>query len=47
MRWAGHVARRGRGEDCTGFCWGNLRERDHWGEPGLHGKIIIRWIFKK
>jgi len=29
MRWAGHVARMGRGEACTGFWWGNLRGRDH------------------
>jgi len=29
MSWAGHVARRGRGEGRTGFWWGNLRERDH------------------
>jgi hypothetical protein len=26
MRWAGHEARMGRGESCTGFWWGNLRE---------------------
>jgi hypothetical protein len=32
---------------CTGFWWGNLKERDCWGDPGVHGKIILRWIFKK
>jgi hypothetical protein len=29
------------------FWWGNLRERDHWGDPGVDGRIILRWIFKK
>jgi hypothetical protein len=29
MRWAGHVARMGRGEVFTGIMWENLRERDH------------------
>ena len=47
MRWAGHVARTGRGEVCTGFWLGNLRERDHWGDPDLDGRIILRWIFRK
>ena len=23
-----------------GFWWGNLRERDHLGEPGVDGRII-------
>jgi len=29
------------------FWWGNLRERDHWGDPGADGRIILRWIFRK
>jgi hypothetical protein len=47
MRWAGHVARLERGEACTGFWWGNLRKRDHWENPGVDGRIILRWIFRK
>ena len=35
------------GEVCTGFWWGNPRERDHWGDPGIDGRIILRWIFRK
>jgi hypothetical protein len=26
----------------TGFWWGNLRERDHLGEPALNGRIILK-----
>ena len=47
MRWAGHVARMGRGEVYTGYWWGNLRESDHLGDPDVDGRIILRWIFKK
>jgi hypothetical protein len=46
MRWVGHVAGVGRGEVCSGLWWGNLRERDDWGDPGIDGRIILRWIFK-
>jgi len=35
------------GEACTGFWWENLRKRDHWGDPGIGGRIILRWIFRK
>ena len=31
----------------TRFCRGNLREREHLGDPGLDGRIILRWIFSK
>jgi hypothetical protein len=24
-----------------------MGERDHWGDPGIDGKIILRWIFRK
>ena len=34
-------------EVCTGFWWGNLRERDHWGDPDVDARIILRWIFRK
>jgi hypothetical protein len=37
----------GIGEACTGFLWGNLRERDHWGDPDVDGRIILRWICRK
>jgi hypothetical protein len=47
MRWERHVAWMGRGEACTGFRWGNLGERDHWGDPGVDGKIILRWVIRK
>jgi len=30
-----------------GYWCGKLRERDHLEEPGLEGKIILRWIFRK
>jgi hypothetical protein len=33
-----------RGEAYTGFRWGNLREIDHLGHPGIDWKIILRWI---
>jgi hypothetical protein len=45
IRWEGHVAR--MGEVCTGLWLGNLRERNHWGDPDVDRRIILRWIFRK
>ena len=47
MRWAEHVVRMGgRGEASTRFWWGNLKERDHLGDPGIDGRVILRSIFR-
>jgi len=37
----------GRGEVYTGFWWGNLSEKDHLEDPGVEGRIILRWNFRK
>jgi len=39
MRWAGKVW--GKGEAYTVFGGGNLRERDHFGERSVDGRIIL------
>ena len=30
-----------------GCWWGSLRERGHWRDQDLDGRIILRWIFRK
>jgi hypothetical protein len=31
----------------TGFRWGNQREIDRWGDPGVDGRIILGWTLRK
>jgi len=45
MGWA--CGAYGGGEAYAGFWWGDLREKDHWGDPGADGRITLRWIFRK
>jgi hypothetical protein len=37
----------GRGKVHIGILKGNLTESDHLGDPGVDGRIILRWIFRK
>jgi hypothetical protein len=43
MRRAGNVARMGRGEVFTGFWLGGPKERDHWEDLGVSGRITLSW----
>ena len=36
-----------RREVCTRFWWGNLREKDHWGNPVVDERIVLRSISRK
>jgi hypothetical protein len=41
---SGHVASMGVERACVGSCWGNQRERNHWGDLGIDGSIILGLI---
>jgi hypothetical protein len=44
----GHVERTGKWRGLYRILWeGNLKERDHLGDPGVDERIILRWIFRK
>jgi hypothetical protein len=47
MRWAGHVARVEERRGVYRVLVGNPQGRDLLGYPGVDGRIILRWIFRK
>jgi hypothetical protein len=47
MRWVRHMASMGESRGAYRVWWGNLREKDHFEDPGVDGRIILRWIFRK
>jgi hypothetical protein len=46
MRWAGHVACVGEERGVHRVLVESLRERGHWGNQDVDGRIILRWIFR-
>jgi len=47
VRWAGHVASMGITRGVFRVLVGKSEERDYLGDPGVDGRIILRWIFRK
>jgi hypothetical protein len=47
MRWAGHVARMGEGTGAYRILVGRPEGRNQLEDPGVDGRIILKWIFKK
>jgi hypothetical protein len=47
IRKVGHVARTGEGRGVYSGLVGKPGKRDDWGDPGVDGRIILSWIFRK
>ena len=47
LRWAGMQHVWWRGDVRRGFCWGNLREGDHFENSDVDGRIRLKWILEK
>ena len=50
IRWCGvgwECGTCGGDERCMKGLMGNLREREHLKDPGVDGRIILKWILEK
>ena len=47
MRWAGHVASMGEWRGIYRVLVGKSEGKSHLGDPGIDGRIILRYIFRK
>jgi hypothetical protein len=46
IKLRGHVARMGKRMH-MGYCWKFQKEKDHWGNLDVGGRIILKWILEK
>jgi hypothetical protein len=47
LRWAGHVARMGERRGAYRALLGKPEERRPLEDPGVDGRIILKWIFER
>ena len=47
MRWSGHVARIGERRSVYRVLVGKPEGKSYLVDPGVDGRIILRWIFRK
>ena len=45
-RWEWHVARMGERRGVFRVLVGKPEGKNHWEDPGIDGRIILRWIFR-
>jgi hypothetical protein len=47
IRWAGHVARMLDRRAAYRVSLGNPRKGDHLKDPGVDGRLILKWVLEK
>jgi len=47
MRWVGNVSHMKQSRDAYRVLVGKSEGKDHFKEPGLDRRIILKWIFRK
>jgi hypothetical protein len=47
LRWAGHVTQMGERRNVYRALVEKPEGKNHLGDPGVDGRIILRWIFRK